>query len=364
MAARWARPAPSDEYGAAVYADDPDLYWRLGDAPGSNVAVDAGSYDSNGTVTGGVTFGQTGAVLGTADTSAAFDGAGGLVVGQTAVDNPTVYTQEAWFKTATTEGGKIMGFGDSNGTGVTPGDNLSGSYDRHVYMQDDGKLVFGTYSGQFNMATSPRSYNDDQWHYVAASQGPDGMKLYVDGTLVATNAATQAQDYTGYWRIGGDTTWGSSSPWFNGLIDEAAVHSTVLTPIQVAQRYTLGSGLVPNIAPNASFTSDVTGLAATFDGSGSTDPDGSIVSYSWDFGDGTTAGSFSTPTTSHTYTSGGTFIATLTVTDNGNVSSSTHPDGGYGRRLRRRRCSRRPVPVLAPRRTVGEHGTRRQRQQP
>ena len=30
------------------------------------------------------------------------------------------------------------------------------------------------------------------------------MKLYVDGQLAGTNPQTQAQDYSGYWRVGGD----------------------------------------------------------------------------------------------------------------------------------------------------------------
>lgn len=49
-----------------------------------------------------------------------------------------------------------------------------------------------------------------------------------------------------------------------------------------------------------------------FDGTGSSDPDGTIVSYEWDFGDGAT-GSGATPT--HTYTAFGLYTVTLCVTD-------------------------------------------------
>ncbi|HDS29173.1 MAG TPA: PKD domain-containing protein, partial [Candidatus Acetothermia bacterium] len=56
----------------------------------------------------------------------------------------------------------------------------------------------------------------------------------------------------------------------------------------------------------------------SFDGSGSSDPDGSIVSYAWEFGDGTT-GTGVSPT--HTYVSSGTYSVKLTVTDN---QSATH----------------------------------------
>jgi len=54
-------------------------------------------------------------------------------------------------------------------------------------------------------------------------------------------------------------------------------------------------------------------LTVTFDGSASTDPDGTIVAYLWDFGDGAYD---SGVTTVHTYTSAGTYTATLLVRDN------------------------------------------------
>ncbi len=73
----------------------------------------------------------------------------------------------------------------------------------------------------------------------------------------------------------------------------------------------------PNQVPVASFTeSDETVYveeSINFDASGSYDPDGSIVSYSWDFGDGTTATGV---TVSNAYIHAGSYTMTLTVTDN------------------------------------------------
>jgi PKD repeat protein len=70
-------------------------------------------------------------------------------------------------------------------------------------------------------------------------------------------------------------------------------------------------------APIASFTvSKTTAMVyetITFNASLSYDPDGTIVSYEWDFGDNTTANG---TTVSHAYTKAGTYIVTLTVTDN------------------------------------------------
>ena len=57
----------------------------------------------------------------------------------------------------------------------------------------------------------------------------------------------------------------------------------------------------------------------SFSGVNSTDPDGTIVSYEWDFGDGTTA---SGETVSHVYSAAGNFTAELTVTDNDGLSDT------------------------------------------
>lgn len=79
-----------------------------------------------------------------------------------------------------------------------------------------------------------------------------------------------------------------------------------------------------NQAPTAVFTSSAVGLTASFDGSGSSDPDGTVASYSWNFGDGSLAGTGAAP--SHTYSAGGTYQVRLTVTDNqGGTGSATNP---------------------------------------
>lgn len=61
-------------------------------------------------------------------------------------------------------------------------------------------------------------------------------------------------------------------------------------------------------------------LPVQFDGSGSTDSDGSILAFDWDMGDGETA--TGTPV-ENTYLTAGTFHAALTVTDNGGLTDST-----------------------------------------
>jgi len=303
--------APADEYGAAVFNDNPQLYWRLSENSGG-VANDSGPNDNEGEWYGPVRRGVPGVVSGNL---AAFFGEGETVVAsENSFANPTVYSVETWFKTTTTRGGKLIGFGNNRF-------DLSNNYDRHLYMQDDGKLVFGTYTGATNTATSPEAYNDGEWHHAVATQSSSGITLYVDGAVVGTNPATGAQDYTGYWRVGGDTTWGSSTPYFEGDLDEAAVYGTALTQAQVTEHYNIGAEIEepdPNIPPTADFTADVDHRTVSFEGSWA-DPDGAVALYTWDFGDGETA---SGPSPNHTYAIQGTYTVTFTVTDDDGATGS------------------------------------------
>ncbi len=67
-------------------------------------------------------------------------------------------------------------------------------------------------------------------------------------------------------------------------------------------------------------TSGTAPLVVAFSGAGSTDPDGDVLTYSWNFGDTTPAGTG--VSVSHTYTAAGSYIATLTVNDGKGGTSS------------------------------------------
>src|SRR5258708_12537498 len=80
--------------------------------------------------------------------------------------------------------------------------------------------------------------------------------------------------------------------------------------------------LPPNVPPTAAFTSSCNGLVCSFDGTASSDSDGTVVSYAWDFGDGSSA---TGAATSHTYAATSNPTITLTVTDDrGGTGTVSH----------------------------------------
>jgi hypothetical protein len=175
-----------------------------------------------------------------------------------------------------------------------------------------------------------------------------------EGTDPATQTVTVRNGGGGTlnWTLTDDRTWLSGAPASGALGAGASETVTVsvasagLTPGDYAGTVTIsGAGdsrevavqytvTATSVAPTASFDPDCTGLTCDFADT-STDPDGTIVTWSWDFGDGATS-TLQNP--QHTYATGGPFTITLVVTDDdllvsdpavGTVSLSTPVQAGY-----------------------------------
>lgn len=306
--------ASFSNYASAVIDDGASLYWRLPGGVGS-VTDYAGS--TPGVARTGVTQTSPGAIVGDPDPASSVDGTvDGLISGSRPSPVSPSFSVEMWFKTTTNRGGKLVGYGSA-------AVSSSSSYDRHIYMSNDGRLTFGTYAGSTQTITSPSQYNDGTWHHVVATQAPTGMQMYVDGVSVGSNPASMAQDYTGYWRVGGDNLNGwplqPTSQWFSGSVDEFAVYPTALSAASVKTHFDLGSGAQP---PSAAFTTTVNDLSVGVDGSTSTvSPGRTLVSYAWDFGDSTP--SIAGATANHVYAKPGSYTVTLGVTDNTGLVGTT-----------------------------------------
>ncbi|MFE2294915.1 LamG-like jellyroll fold domain-containing protein [Streptomyces sp. NPDC059452] len=223
-------------YPARVRADGASLYWRY-DEGISTFAHDSSDNLNNGFMRNSPSYRQTPAAVAGPSTAIGFNGTNQYAYSNRLHPHPARFTVETWIKTTTTQGGRIIGFGNLTQQNSTRHDKL-------VYMRNDGRLQFGVRSGSARTIATSAAYNDGQWHHVVATQGPSGMALYVDGQLRASSILYTTNDnYPGYWRVGGDNLSGwpnrPTSNFFAGQIDETAVYPTALTASQVSAHYAL-----------------------------------------------------------------------------------------------------------------------------
>lgn len=226
---------PDDAYGAAVFGDNPTTYWRFDEQSG-RVATDSSLIGQREGAIGADTARTRDGlrIPGGAVTTPGIDANGAGIVASDLTNAPTTYSLEFWVKTRTTRGGKIIGFENSpTGSGR--------SYDKQVYMLNDGRVRFGVYAGRTQTIASAAKLNDGAWHHVVATQDDSGMKLYVDGALSAQNAVTTSETGDGHWRVGGGNiaSWPDrpSSDYFQGTVDEVAVYPAALPGARVQQHF-------------------------------------------------------------------------------------------------------------------------------
>ena len=217
-------------------------------------------------------------------------------------------------------------FGDgSTGTGVAPtyAYAVEGSYVVTLTVTDNGSL---THSNQTSAdIAAPAPVNQPP---VADAGGPyTGMAVDpvqfdgsgssdADGTIVSYD-----------WDFGDGSTGTGVAPTYAYAVEGSYVVTLTVTDngSLTHSNQTSADIAAPapvNQPPVADAGGPYTGMAVDpvqFDGSGSSDADGTIVSYDWDFGDGST-GTGVAPT--HIYAAEGSYVVTLTVTDDGSLTHS------------------------------------------
>ena len=186
------------------------------------------SYAKSGPLTGGTGIGMSGTSAYAADV--------------TAVPGPatTSFTEMIWFKT--TSAGSLIGFTN------TPISSGAGEWDKMLWVDNGGHVVFAVYPGStVELTSSAATYLDGHWHLAVGSLNTStGMSLSVDGGTPVTNSTKSAQSYSGYWHVGWDNEgigWSDppTNPFFNGTLADAAIFPSALTTGQVATLYGSGS---------------------------------------------------------------------------------------------------------------------------
>lgn len=144
----------------------------------------------------------------------------------------------------------------------------------------------------------------------SGSSDPEGTPLsyswnFGDGTSATTANPSRTFTTAGSYAVRLTVSDGTNSTL------SAAINISVTAPVNNP----------PVVVANASPKLGVIPLLVSFNSTGSSDPEGSPLTYSWNFGDGTTS-TAANPT--HTYSTAGTFSARLTISDGANSVSSAN----------------------------------------
>jgi len=200
-----------------VLVDGPAWRYRF-DEPSGNAMVDSVG-GAHGYLQNGVVLGQPGALVGKPNTSAWFDGTAdhGYVNGITAPAR--AYTLEIWMKAeGPPRAGTLIDHGGAGALYVTP-------------------AGFCLRQTSIHLCSSPGPVSG-AWHHVAGTwdTASDTARLYVDGELRATGAAPDSPSGANTLYAG----FGSSAPWFQGYLDEAAYYPAALTAAELSAHRSAG----------------------------------------------------------------------------------------------------------------------------
>jgi hypothetical protein len=149
------------------------------------------------------------------------------------------FTVAAWFRTTTLPSND--GFlANKGGSGS---DSLGKNNNYGIWVKSSGQVRggFETSGGTNNEPTSPNSYVNGQWQHGAVTYDGSAVRLYVNGTQVASKSTTSLPDTNGNQplRIGANSL--SIEDIFEGDIDEVGVWNRALSNNEITNLMNTGS---------------------------------------------------------------------------------------------------------------------------
>ena len=208
-------------------------YWRLGESSGAVAQDTTGAH--NAVYVNGVTLSQGGALIGTNDTAAHFDGVNDYTDTQIWDVDAAAMTLMAWFNADefdTRTDPRILC------KGKNVGDDQYWTL-RTIAVDGAVRLEFTLWAGaRRELAATSGDIQPGQWVFAVAVYDGQNMILYRDGVEVGRRAQTgmvRKKDDAPVW-IGGNPPDPLARPW-HGLLDEVAVFDRGLTAEQVVELY-------------------------------------------------------------------------------------------------------------------------------
>lgn len=213
-------------------------------------------------------------------------------------------------------------FGNSAGTATDVTGGMIVAAAGVIERAGDVDVVsFQAGNGQVNVAVKPQAWGANLDVEVTLSSA-DGRVVATSNPIDGIDAAIMADVAAGTYYLSVSGT-GKGDPLATGYTGYGSMGAWSLSGT-VADPGVISEPPAPNVAPAAAIRLVSLGsaapAAAAFDASGSTDSDGIITSYVWDFGDGTQASG--SAGAEHVYVAAGTYTAKVTVTDDDGASST------------------------------------------